>query len=55
MFGEQAMLSLINEPVSSAAVVVVVERVDAALSALYAGADPFDDITMLCVRRAPTP
>ncbi len=53
MFGEPRMLSLICEPVLSAA--ALVERVDAALAAHYAGADPFDDITMLCVRRAPTP
>jgi serine phosphatase RsbU (regulator of sigma subunit) len=53
MFGEPRMLSLICEPVLSPG--ALVERVDAALAAHYAGADPFDDITMLCVRRAPTP
>ena len=48
--GEPRMLSLICEPVLSVA--ALVERVDAALVAgSYAGADPFDDITMLCVRR----
>ncbi len=53
MFGEPRMLSLICEPVSSAA--ALVDRADAALAAHYAGADPFDDITMLCVRHAPSP
>jgi phosphoserine phosphatase RsbU/P len=51
MFGERRMLSMIGEPTPSAA--ALVDRVDAALTAHYAGADPFDDITMLCVRRAP--
>ena len=53
MFGEQRMLSLICEPIETAA--ALVKRVDTALVSHYNGADPFDDITMLCVRRAPTP
>lgn len=49
-FGEKGMLPLICQPAASSA--EIVQRVDAALTAHYAGADPFDDITMLCVRRA---
>jgi sigma-B regulation protein RsbU (phosphoserine phosphatase) len=51
MYTEQRLLSLICEPVATAAELVT--RVDTALATHYNGADPFDDITMLCVRRAP--
>jgi serine phosphatase RsbU (regulator of sigma subunit) len=52
MFGEQRLLSLLCLPVVSAT--ELVERIDAALTAHYAQTAPFDDITMLCVRRRPT-
>ena len=51
MYGEQRLLALIGEPVATAA--GLVKRVDAALASHYNGADPFDDITMLCILRAP--
>jgi serine phosphatase RsbU (regulator of sigma subunit) len=51
MFGEQQLLSLLGQPVTSAA--TLVERVEAALTAHYAQAAPFDDITILCFRRLP--
>jgi len=52
MFGEQLLLSLLCQPVATAR--ALVERVDAALTTHYARAAPFDDITMLCLRRQPT-
>jgi serine phosphatase RsbU (regulator of sigma subunit) len=53
MFGEPRLLALLGEPGPSAA--ALAERVDAAVAAHYAGAEPYDDITLLCVRRAPAP
>jgi sigma-B regulation protein RsbU (phosphoserine phosphatase) len=50
-FTEKRMLGLLNEPAATAA--GLVERMQSALRDHIASADPFDDITMLCVRRAP--
>ena len=50
-FTEKRMLALLNEPAASAA--ALLERIQNALRDHIASADPFDDITMLAVRRAP--
>jgi sigma-B regulation protein RsbU (phosphoserine phosphatase) len=49
-FTEKRLRSLLGEPVDSAA--ELLERVHASLCAFMAGAMPYDDITMLAVRRA---
>jgi sigma-B regulation protein RsbU (phosphoserine phosphatase) len=49
-FGEPRLLALLDPPPASAA--VLLERIEAALAAHDAGREPFDDVTMLAVRRA---
>lgn len=50
-FGEPRMYALLEEPVGSSA--GLLDRVDAGLHAFVRGAVPFDDITMMAVRRLP--
>jgi sigma-B regulation protein RsbU (phosphoserine phosphatase) len=51
-FTEKRLLAILNEqPVASAG--GLLDRIDVSLQSFIAGADPFDDITMLAVRRAP--
>jgi serine phosphatase RsbU (regulator of sigma subunit) len=49
VFGEERLLALAcaGDPSAGA----MLERIDAALAEHAAGADPFDDVTMLAVRR----
>lgn len=49
LFGEKRLMELVSEPSGSAA--ELVERVDDALHVHIAEAAPFDDITMIAVRR----
>ena len=50
-FTEKRLLSLLSQPADSAA--GLLERVDGSLRQFMAGANQFDDITMMAVRRAP--
>ena len=50
-FGEERLLSLLQEPASSAT--ALLNRVEASLQDHVADAEQFDDVTMLAVRRAP--
>ena len=50
-FGEPRMYALLEEPVETSA--GLLDRVDAGLHAFVRGAVPFDDITMMAVRRLP--
>ena len=50
-FGEERLLSLLQEPASSAS--TLLDRVEASLQDHVADAEQFDDVTMLAVRRAP--
>jgi phosphoserine phosphatase RsbU/P len=52
-FGEERLAKLIEEPAATAA--ALLERVYDSLKEHISGADPFDDITMLAVRREPEP
>lgn len=51
LFSKEGLLSLLEQPASSAA--ALIDRIAASLQAHIADADQFDDITMLAVRRAP--
>lgn len=53
LFGEERLTTLIKEP--SATVAALLERVYQCLKEHISGAEPFDDITMLAVRREPEP
>lgn len=50
-FGEARMYALLEQPVETSA--GLLDRVDAGLHAFVRGAVPFDDITMMAVRRLP--
>ena len=50
-FTEQRLLSLVEEPIPSAA--ALLERIESSVNIHISGADQFDDITMLAVRRSP--
>lgn len=49
VFGEHRLLALLDPPPASAA--ALLERIEAALAAHDAGREPYDDVTMLAVRR----
>ena len=51
-FGEERLLSLLQEPASSAS--TLLDRVEASLQDHLGDAEQSDDVTMLAVRRAPT-
>ena len=51
MFSRERLLSLLNQPASSST--ALLDRIEANLRAHIAGADQYDDITMLAVRRTP--
>jgi sigma-B regulation protein RsbU (phosphoserine phosphatase) len=53
LFTEKRLLALLEQPAASTG--ELLERVQAALRTHTAGTDPFDDITMLAVRRTPGP
>jgi sigma-B regulation protein RsbU (phosphoserine phosphatase) len=48
---EKRLVELLSSPVSSAQ--EIVDRIDNILTDFIADADPFDDITMIAVSRAP--
>jgi phosphoserine phosphatase RsbU/P len=49
LFGEKRLIGLLEQPAPSAG--ALLERVEAALHAHMSTADPFDDITIMAVRR----
>lgn len=53
MFSRERLLLLLNQPASSST--ALLDHIEANLRAHIAGADQYDDITMLAVRRTPLP
>jgi sigma-B regulation protein RsbU (phosphoserine phosphatase) len=49
MFSKESLLALLSQPVSSAT--ALLDHIETHLHAHIAGADQYDDITMLAVRR----
>jgi phosphoserine phosphatase RsbU/P len=53
MFSREKLLALLDQPTSSAT--ALLDRIEANLRTHTAGADQYDDITMLAIRRTPLP